>query len=61
MVGAYLKSLGDKRAATIQAWTDKYAKNANYQDFDRIRNDILSHLDPYQNEPRPLEPLIAAL
>jgi hypothetical protein len=51
----------NRLAAETSPTSSKYAKNANYQDFDRIRTEILSHLDPYQNEPRPLEPLIAAL
>jgi OmpA family len=61
MVEAYLGSLGEKSAPTIQAWTEKFAKNSNATDFDVIRNKILLLLDPYQNDPKPLEPLIAAL
>ena len=58
---SYLADFGDQRAAKVALWKDAYAKDANETEFDGVRTRVLAHLAPYENDPQPLAPLIAAL
>ncbi len=61
VAGRYLDSLKEKRAERIKSLKESYAKDANELDFDIVRKRVLEKLAPYQNDPKPLRPLIEAL
>jgi hypothetical protein len=61
VVTSYLNTLKDQRDAKVALWKEAYAKAANEADFEVVRTRVLAKLAPYENDPQPLGPLIAAL